>query len=198
MNYNRLIAAAVNLDIDYNKMSKELFNIQHRADAFSYPAYGTTATAFSLFLRTNPSFENYSYRGAKQANEKTWMWDSTLSLPYTQSIIDSLPFDPLGAVRVVYFPDVPCIEHTDWDDISDYSHTLGLSIIPTTGNTWCNVWSEQEEKYLPVPGNAMLLNDSVKHAVPKSQGTRIAIRIFGNINYSWFDDKIIKEFCYFN
>jgi len=203
MDFKNLIAASLNLDINYVRMSNELLNVQHTPNCvpFSYPAArgsNEEVTAYSLFLRTNPSFKNYSYRGAKQAEVTDWEWDSTLDISYTQSVIESLPFDVLGTIRVVYFPGVPCVEHTDWDDFKDSEHTLGLSIIPSTGDTWCNVWNKKQEKYIQIPGNAMLLNDSIKHEVPRPNGTRITIRVFGKIDYSWFIDKINYEHCYFN
>ena len=199
MDYNNLIAASINLDIDYVRMTNELLSMQSNKACvpFSYPAAGVEVTAYSLFLRTNPEFDNYSYRGAKSVNFDSWNWDSNLTIPYTRSIIDSLPFSPLAAVRVVYFPDVPCMEHTDWDDTTDLKHTLGLSIIPNTGNTYCNVWSEKLGEYRRIPGNAMLLNDSIRHNVPCSNGTRITMRLFGKIDYSWFTDKINHEHCYY-
>jgi hypothetical protein len=101
-----------------------------------------------------------------------------------------MPYTKLGTVRIVYFPNVPCVEHTDWDDASDTTRTVGLSIIPSTGNTHCNVWSEKIQKYVAISGNAMLLNDSIKHWVPRSEGTRITMRVFGEIDLNWFNDKV--------
>ena len=198
--YTKTIAVSLKLDIDYDIMSAELLRAQknHKCISFSYPIHNNNiieeATAYSLFLRKSTEPTPYSYRGAKSADISSYDWDNELDITYTKSIISLLPYDTLGAVRVVYFPGIPCIEHTDWDDPKDYEHTLGLSIIPSTANVDCNIWSEIEKKWMPVPGNAMLLNDSIKHAVPKGTGTRIAVRIFGKIDYSWFNDKIINIF----
>jgi hypothetical protein len=187
-----MIAAGLNLNIDYSRMSAELLAIQSKATAFSYPANASKeiVTAYSLFLRVSSESTAYSYRGAKSADFDSWTWDEKLDIPYTRSVIESIPYTKLGTVRIVYFPNVPCMEHTDWDDADDTEHTLGLSIIPSTGNTYCNVWSEKLQNYVAVPGNAMLLNDSIKHWVPKSEGTRITMRVFGEINLDWFNDKI--------
>jgi hypothetical protein len=202
MDYKNLIAAALRLDIDYEKMSKELLSAMSNSQCvpFSYPASRDDkieVTAYSLFLRTSSEHEDYSYRGAKNARYDTWAWNTDLDISYTRSIIESIPFKPLATVRVVYFPQVPCVEHTDWDNPDDTEHTLGLSIIPDTADTYCNIWSEKDNSYLAVPGNAMLLNDSIKHSVPRGTRTRITMRIFGEIDYSWFDDKIIAEHCYY-
>lgn len=199
IDYKNLLVAGLNLDIDYSRMAAELLAAQTKAIAFSYNTDGMNeaVTAYSLFLRKSLIQTEYSYRGAKSVDFGSCEWDSDLDIPYTQSVIDQLPYTNLGTVRVVYFPDVPCVAHTDWDDATDTKHTLGLSIIPSTGNTHCNVWRERLQKFVSIPCNAMLLNDSVKHEVPKADGLRITMRVFGEIDYKWFEDKIVPEHCYF-
>jgi|TARA_B110000977_G_scaffold46899_1_gene63770 hypothetical protein len=199
--YKNLLAAAVELDIDYELMSSELLSVMscEQSVPFSYPPTrdsNNEVTAYSLFLRQNETSVDYSYRGYKQADLDSFLWNTNLKIPYTTQVIDSLPFNPLGTVRAVYFPDIPCVEHTDWDNQDDYVNTLGLTIIPSTGNVGCEVWDKEENTYRYIPGNAMLLNDSIPHRVPACQGTRIAVRVFGNIDYSYFDDKIVKEHTY--
>lgn len=193
-----MIAAALNLDIDYARMTKELLAVQPKSTPFSYCTDDSkeTVTAYSLFLRKSSVPTAYSYRGAKSADFDSWTWDYDLDVPYTRTIIGAMPYLKLGTVRIVYFPNVPCMEHTDWDNPDDTTHTLGLSIIPSTGNTHCNVWSEKTQSYVSIPGNAMLLNDSIPHWVPKADGTRITMRVFGKIDYTWFDDKINHKYYY--
>jgi len=199
IDYNNLLAAELNLDIDYSRMSAELLAAQANAIPFSYSTDDTkeTVTAYSLFLRKSKTETEYSYRGAKSADFSSWVWDLDLDIPYTRSVIDTIPFKTLGTVRIVYFPNIPCMEHTDWDNATDVSHTLGISIIPDTANTHCNVWSEKENRYVSIAGNAMLLNDSIRHNVPQGHGTRITMRLFGDIDYTWFDNKINLSKCYY-
>jgi hypothetical protein len=194
-----IVAAALDLKIDYSRMTAELMPLmQHnKCVPFSYPSNGVDVTAYSLFLRTSLEKTDYSYRGAKSADFESWAWDENLSALYTKTIIDNIPFTKLGTVRVVYFPNIPCVEHTDWDDPADVKHTLGLSLIPNTADTHCNVWYEKENRYVSISGNAMLLNDSIRHNVPAGTGTRITMRIFGEIDYTWFDDKIDLNNCYY-
>jgi hypothetical protein len=187
MDYSNIVAAGLKLDIDYVRMTNELLGLQDNSIPFSYPpARGSTheVTAYSLFLRTNPTFTNYSYRGAKQAEVNGWEWNKDLNIPYTVSAIESLPIDVLGAIRVVYFPNVPCVEHTDWDDANDSEHTLGLSLIPSTGGVGCEVWDSKQNQYVTINGNAMLLNDSIMHRVPTPDGMRITMRLFGKFDYN--------------
>jgi hypothetical protein len=199
MNYENILAAGLSLDIDFETMTEELLNVitSDKCQPFSYTdTSGNLCNAFSLFLRVNSTMEEYSYRGAKLSTLENWDWDQTLNIPHTITEINKLPFCQLGIVRVVYFPNIPCVEHTDWDDSTNLKNTLGLSLIPSTGETHCNVWSEKLQEYVSIPGNAMLLNDSVKHWVPISTGTRITMRLFGDIDYNWFNDKIIAEHCH--
>lgn len=201
IDYSQLMVAALDLDIDYELMTSELVKAMESTDCvpFCYKDplnNNQECNSYSLFLRENSTMPQYSYRGAKLAELDGWEWSNKLDIPYTISAIQKLPFKKLGTVRAVYFPDVPCIEHTDWDDSSNLKNTLGLSLIPTTGETHCNVWSEKLNRYVSIPGNAMLLNDSVRHNVPKTTGLRITVRLFGEIDYSKFDDAIIKEYCY--
>ena len=202
IDYTKILVAGLNLDIDYKLMTRELLTlIDHpKCIKFSYPTDDTTEVdAYSIFLREcGKSIKEINFRNAKSVDFKDWFWDKSLSIPYTQSIIDQIPFNELGTVRVVFFPNVPCIEHTDWDDSTDAEHTLGISIIPDTAGVSCSVWSESSNQYVSVPSNAMLLNDSVKHYVDKTKGTRITLRMFGKIDYSWFDDKIIQDYCYYS
>ena len=194
-----ILAAALRLDIDYARMTQELMPLMQAKQcvAFSYPSDGVEVTAYSLFLRVSPEHMAYSYRGAKSADFDSWNWDPDLSLTYTRTVIDSMPWRSLGTVRVVYFPDCACVEHTDWDDAADIKHTLGLSIIPNTAATHCCVWYEKEQRYISMTGNAMLLNDSVRHHVPAGVGTRITMRVFGDIDYAWFTDKIDPANCWY-
>lgn len=194
MNYSNLIVAGLNLDIDYKRMAEELEVLMTCSKAVPF-SYDNLSPAYSLFLREN-TMPDYSYRGAKLADINNWDWDLSLNIPYTKEIVSKLPFRKLGTVRIVYFKNIPCKDHTDWDDRTNLKNTLGLSIIPSTGGTHCNVWSEKLNKYVSIPSNAMLLNDSIRHNVPTSVGTRITMRLFGDLDYSWFDDKIIQQHCY--
>lgn len=201
IDYSKILAAGLKLDIDYDTMSNELTNAQKsiKCVPFTYKDEShNECQSFSLFLRENKTMPQYSYRGAKLAELNDWIWDTTLDIPYTISVIEQLPFTKLGTVRAVYFPDIPCIEHTDWDDKTNLKNTLGLSLIPTTGNTHCNVWSERLNDYVSIPGNAMLLNDSIRHNVPKCNGLRITVRVFGEIDYSKFDDYIVPELLFYS
>jgi hypothetical protein len=68
----------------------------------------------------------------------------------------------------------------------DYDRCFGLSIIPDTGNVPMKIQSFKNKEVYDISGNAMLFNDSAWHGVPYVSGTRITIRIFGEIDYQYF------------
>jgi hypothetical protein len=139
--------------------------------------------------------ETEIFSKAKLADPASWSWDESLDIPYTRSVIESMPINPIGMVVVGIFAGLPM--HSDWNDQTDTEHTLGLNIIPNTGDTAPKIWYEKENRFVTVPGNAAFLNDSIKHEIPPNNGTRITVRVFGNIDYSWFDDKIDPTCCYY-
>jgi len=188
IDYSKIIVAKLNLNIDYNKITKEILKLVNhkKCVSFSYPPDRNSidqVTSYSIFLRSNVTQKDYSYRGAKLSKLEEWYWDETIKIPYTKKIINTLPFSSLGTVRVVMFPAVPCVEHTDWDNQLDTMQTLGLSLIPDTANVPCQVYIKNLNKFVDIPGNAMLLNDSTSHKVPAGTRTRICIRLFGLLDY---------------
>jgi len=201
MDFKNLVAAELKLDIDYDKLAEELLPLKKSPKCLPFTHtddYGNVGYVYSLFLRSNPTIESYNFRKVKSADLNKWNWDNDLDIPYTKSVVSNLPFNKLGAIRVIYFSEAPAPPHTDWDDSTDIENSLGLSIIPLTGNTFCKVWDESNQTHRIISGNAMLLNDAFKHEVPKSSGMRITMRIFGTIDYEWFVDKIVAESCYYS
>ena len=192
-----IIAAALTLDIDYARLEAELSLLIENLKCiqFDSPSDSGIGTAYSLLLRNSSTTDSQNLWTAKETDTNSWSWDDTLNIPYTRSVIDNLPMVTLGMVVVHLSPGYK--SHTDWNDPDDLEHTLGLSLIPDTAGTTCDVWSELEQQFVKIPGNAMLLNDSIQHFVSDGTGTRITIQIFGKFDYAWFDDKIDRTNCYY-
>ena len=202
MDYNKIAVAALNLDIDYERMAEEVAFAKHSARCSTYvlPEVGNPPEemdAHSLLLRKSTETDEYSALTIKATNYESWSWDETLDIPYTRSVIDAMPFKVLGPVTIVYFPEAAVIPHVDWDDRTDTKHSLALSFIPDTAGVSCDVWIEELQKFVSIPGHAMLLNDGIVHKVAKPKGTRITMRIFGEMDYSYFKDNIDLNQCYF-
>jgi len=66
-----------------------------------------------------------------------------------------------------------------------YSKTraIGLSLIPATGGVGMLVWNEHKRRVLELRGHCLLFDDSRWHGVPMTRGMRIAMRIFGEIDF---------------
>jgi len=159
--------------------------------------------AHIFYLRKCTTTDKQSFSITKYLPHTDWVWRDDIDIPYTKQFIDSLPFKTLGMIRVFIFSDTFLPVHKDYKTpevlghSEDYDKCLGLSIIPTTGGVPMKIWSNKLKKVVDVPGNAMLFNDSVVHAVPKTTGIRITIRVFGDIDYSYFSDKVDPAYVYF-
>lgn len=159
--------------------------------------------SYIFYLRNNSSSNIQSYSTTKYLPHDIWNWREELDIPYTKQFVESLPFTKLGMIRVFIFKDTFLPVHRDYRTDDEYGHSadfdkcLGLSIIPTTGGVPMRIWSNALGKVVSVPGNAVLFNDSVLHGVPKTTGYRITIRVFGEIDYNYFSDKVDPACVYY-
>lgn len=249
MDYHNIIAAKLNLDLDYKKINDEILSCK---DAFIYTPPkdivlndGLNGRVFKVadeefyknsdyidtqnnsniivsknfnspyifYLRTiNGSTDyNENYAGSKRRDINEFCWCTNLidKIPYTISIIENI-FTKIGIVRVFVTKNTFIPAHRDYVPDSevykfynlgyystDYKKVLGLSLIPSTGNVPLKIFSPTDKKIIDVPGNALLFNDSLFHGVPVTTGYRITLRIFGEVNYSQFDNKFDMEHTYF-
>lgn len=156
-----------------------------------------------FYLRKCTTTDSQSFSITKYFPHSDWVWRDDINIPYTKQFIDSLPFTSLGMIRVFIFSDTFLPVHKDYKTADvmghseDYDKCLGLSIIPATGDVPMKIWSQKLNKVVSVPGNAMFFNDSVVHAVPKTNGIRITMRIFGDIDYNYFSDKVDMDHIYY-
>lgn len=235
----KILAAKLNLDCDYNTITSEILNCQKfwkflppyksqvddpfnktfnvaSAEDFENINYidgekrvliekegGKSYKNYIFYLREHPDTKSQSYFATKPLDHNRWSWRNDLDIPYTKQFINSLPFTSLGMIRVFIFKDTFLPVHKDWmtggmDSSTDYDRCLGLSIIPSTGGVPMKIWSSQLNQVVEVPGNAILFNDSVWHAVPKTTGYRITIRVFGKIDYEYYSDKIDNNYVFYN
>lgn len=164
-----------------------------------------------FYLRINEKsiYEAESYRQSKRRGLEGWKWRDDLvdKIPYFIEVVEKI-FTKISLIRVFVMNDTFLVTHRDYVSdqsrfydmdyyCTEYEKVLGLSIIPSTGNVPMKIWSRQDQKVVDVPGNAMLFNDSVFHGIPITEGYRITIRIFGELDYSQFDGKLDPEHSYF-
>lgn len=137
----------------------------------------------------------------KNLSTADWSWISEYKnlIPYTIQCIESLPFRHIGCIRVFVTENTFFPTHRDFgmggpaELSTDYEKTLGLSIIPDTGNVPMSIYSYRDKKVHEVHGNAMLFNDSAFHGVKYTPGQRITIRVFGDIDFNEFSPFLDKS-----
>ena len=158
----------------------------------------------SIYLRQDTEEFTTTFLRTKLVDTNSWWWREDIDISYTKQLIDSLPFfNAIGMIRVFMFRDTYLPTHRDFGfDLAPYefstniNYCLGLSLIPSTGGVPMRIWSEKEKKVISVYGESMLFNDSVMHAVPKTSGLRITIRIFGDLNHDALASFIDESQCH--
>jgi hypothetical protein len=178
MDYTTILAVEINLDIDYDKIAHEILSVP---DSYWIPSVYDGFQWKSLLLTKNSKAPFRDFKSAKLIGHSEWHWDYNIPTPYTRSILDSLPVDNIGIVRVMltdgYLP-----LHTDCDTNTpdDKSYYIGLSLFPVL-NDPLTVANKK------LKCRSMLFNDKLAHGYPESISKNLTIRIFGDFDYSNFE-----------
>jgi hypothetical protein len=150
---------------------------------------------YIFYLRENLENTNnisrFDYTKKLPTDKWVWIDHFKKTIPYTIECIEQLPYKHIGCIRVFITENTFFATHRDYgwgkNKLSeDYDRCFGLSIIPDTGNVPMKIQSFKNKEVYDISGNAMLFNDSAWHGVPYVSGTRITIRIFGEIDYQYF------------
>lgn len=167
-------------NITYRYRSGEII----KKEIKEFPAF------YNLYLKSHGAEENFKLRNfgvTKYLDHKEWIWRETIrdKIPYTISSIETLPYKTIGLVRTLITEKTFLPTHIDCEEynlIDDIGKTLGISIISDTGNVPLRIWSKKDNCVKEVWGNCLIFKDSEAHAVPYTNGRRITIRIFGDID----------------
>lgn len=179
MDFNKIRAAAVDIDVDDNRLTEELLSIPESLWDKGIDQY----TGFewkSVFLRKNDSKEFTDFKNAKSIPHKVWYWDDRFDIPYVKQIVEALPLNTIGMIRAFILTG-PLPIHVDSNETTptELSYKLGLTIA-----------SKLEEPMIldgvPVNDKYLLFNDEVSHGFPNATGTQISIRVFGDFDYEKF------------
>lgn len=235
LSYLDLLAAELNLNLDYDKISKEindckpfwiytppyksnldkalkgevfLADEKEIYDKIDYIddtsesrniVYREMRGIDIFYLREIPGVKNNRFDYTKKVDHKLWRWRDDLAdlIPYTISAIESLPLRNIGCVRVFLTNNTIFPTHRDygWDNpgvSKDIDRCLGISLIPETGKVPMKIQDADGQIY-EVFGNAMLFNDSAFHGVPKTDGMRITIRVFGDLDLERLEDYVSSD-----
>lgn len=204
--YKNLVATNVNLDIDYNRMLNELLTmIQSNSSKIQELPGVVGGTGYGILLRNSSQNNSQNFWEAKLSDVDSWKWDDDLHIPYTRSVINGLPVNPLGMVIVKCIPkDAGFSKHTDWNDPTDYKNSLGLTIRPSTAGKVWNIWTDDTKPPLPLSGQSFLLNDAFGHSLIEELPLvsvihdQILVKVFGIFDYDWFNSKIDSTNCYYS
>lgn len=187
MDWLKMKAVSVNIDVDECSLENELRNIpieQWNTEHLNEQGDGWR----TIFLNKNSTQVFEDFKTAKLIPHSDWEWDESINIPYIRSLVESLPIKTIGMVRAFILTG-PLVIHVDSDDTTptDLNKNLGLTIATKmTGPMWMEGNIEVKEK-------CVLFNDSIPHGFPQGVGEQISIRIFGEFAYDDFNLGTIYE-----
>jgi hypothetical protein len=180
MDWLKIKAVAVDIDVNEELLENELCNIPHdRWDTQHLDENGHGWK--TVFLNKNSIQVFEDFKTAKLIPHSDWEWDETIHIPYIKSLVKSLPIKTIGMIRAFVLTG-PLVVHVDSDNTTplDLDKNLGLTIATKmNGPMWMEGGIEVKEK-------CVFFNDSVPHGFPQGVGEQISIRIFGEFEYDDF------------
>jgi hypothetical protein len=138
--------------------------------------------------RDNDVMRDSRFSVTKALRHESWYWRPELDsrIAYTIRCIESLPYRTLGLIRVFVCENTFMPTHRDTEPEPGYdrSRALGLSLIPATGDVGMLIWDDAARRVRELNGHCLLFDDSKWHGVPMTRGTRITLRIFGDLDHA--------------
>lgn len=185
MDFNNLKALAVDIDVNDDLLTQELFSIPEDKWTVDKDQYSGHYWK-SIFLTKNDTQEFKDFKSAKSIPHSAWYWDEDIQAPYIRSLVESLPATTIGMIRA-FILDGPLVMHIDSNETtpSDISYKLGLTIASKLESAMTMPNVQVREKYV-------LFNDSFPHGFPEGGGQQVSIRVFGDFDYNKF--KITKVY----
>lgn len=132
----------------------------------------------SLYLKS-PKIDFKKYNQLKTFNANCCVWNGEVldKIPYTKKVIESLPFNTIGIVRVFLTENTFLPTHNDKTGI--LKNNLGISLVPISSGSPLIIFDRDSYKRYPVFSSSFIFDDSNLHGIPMVEGIRIDIRIFG-------------------
>jgi hypothetical protein len=146
----------------------------------------------SLYLRS-PDFSFKSYSRAKSHEPEKSFWNTEIlsKIPYTKKIIETLPFDKIGVVRVFLTENTFLPTHDDKTRI--LKNNLGISLVPIDSGVPLIIFDKEHCQSYPVFSSSFIFDDFNLHGIPMVDGIRIDIRVFGEFRNDFIQNNSI---CY--
>ena len=181
MDWNNIKAAAVNIDVDCERLTQELKSIPE--DLWDSGKDTVSKTSWNtIWIRTNDITEFSDFKTAKSIQHSEWKWRDDLNITYIKSLVESLPIKTIGMIRAFILTG-PLPIHIDSNSTTpeELDYNLALTIaskleVPMTmaGD-------------IKVKEHNIFFNDSIPHGFPDASDTQISIRVFGDFDYDKFE-----------
>lgn len=184
MDFINIKAAAIDLDIDDERLVREIMSIPNDKWTLSeYDILGSHPWK-TIWLRVNDTEKFRDFKSAKSVTHTDWHWDPNLNIDYLKSVVENLPFKTIGMIRAFSLGGSIAM-HVDSNETTptELTYNMGLTLAPNLEMPMSLDGMEIKEKYV-------LFNDSLPHGFPNATKPQISIRIFGDIEYDKL--KIIK------
>ena len=98
MDWNNIKAAAVNIDVDCERLTQELKSIPE--DLWDSGKDTVSKTSWNtIWIRTNDITEFSDFKTAKSIQHSEWKWRDDLNITYIKSLVESLPIKTIGMIR---------------------------------------------------------------------------------------------------
>lgn len=132
----------------------------------------------SLYLkRPKSEFQTYTLSKIFDAGHCSWNENILDKIPYTKSVIESLPFTKIGIVRVFVTENTFLPTHDD--KISILKNNLGISLVPIDSGSPLVIFDRESHTRYSVFSSSFIFDDINLHGIPMVLGLRIDVRIFG-------------------
>lgn len=180
MDFSNVKAIAVNLDIDNERLTKELESISE--ELWESGVDNKTETYWNTIWLTKNNVGHFpDFKTAKSITHNDWSWNETLEIPYIKSLVESLPLKNIGMIRA-FILDGPLPMHVDsnTNTPSDLSYKMGLTIASRLEEPM------QMEGGIEIKEKVVFFDDSIPHGFPNATGKQISIRVFGDFDYYKF------------
>jgi hypothetical protein len=196
--YERQLAGALSGEIPFLSESAENYR---RIDTFERRGAPDRLAGASIFYLRSSTENDVTRDSRFSVNKKlahsSWFWRPALSelIPYTIECIESLPYRSLGLVRAFVCRDTFMPTHRDtapeWG--CDKTQSIGLSLIPATGGVPMLIWDDAAARVRELHGHCLVFDDSKWHGVPMTRGTRITLRVFGELEFERLEERLAER-----
>jgi hypothetical protein len=79
----------------------------------------------------------------------------------------------------------------DTDALDDPGKLLGISLVPARGDVGTLIWDDSGRVH-DLRGQCFMFDDSRWHGVPMTQGLRITLRVFGELDHGRLNAHLVE------